>query len=109
VGLPVTMMTLRKFGKILMFFGNFLLKKPDNNLEGISAHYKYPNKRLCSSGSQAILEWVAWFPFFLNFTFFWSQSPPNGRASEIRSKPLLSLPGMSFVNAHEGGLFLRHS
>jgi hypothetical protein len=47
-----------------LFFHNFVPEKPENKGEGISPNYNNPQKRFCPSRSQAILEWVAWFPLF---------------------------------------------
>src|SRR5262249_22984843 len=46
-----------------MFFGNFVLKEPENKREGIFPNYNNPHKGYALPRAKRFLSRVAWFPF----------------------------------------------
>jgi hypothetical protein len=51
--------------KILTFFSNFLPKKPENKLEGISPNYNNPHKGYALPGAKRFLNRSLGFLFFI--------------------------------------------
>jgi hypothetical protein len=62
---------LRKFGKSLDVFGNFVPKKPENKREGISPNYNNPHTGYALRGAKRFLSGSLGFLF--PFTFFRSR------------------------------------
>jgi hypothetical protein len=58
---------LRKLGKVLMFFGNFVPKKPENKREGISPNYNNPHTGYALPGAKRFLSGSLGFLFFFYF------------------------------------------
>ncbi len=78
-----------------------MLKKPDNNLEGISAHYNTPTKGYALPGAKRFFSGSLGFLFLvLLFPGATVRRTAGHRKSD--RKPRLSLPGITFVSAHQG-------